>query len=447
MAEISRREFASALTAAMARPPRPPNVLVLMPDQWRGMDLGCMGNREVRTPNFDRLASEGVAFTNAIANCPVCTPARSMLLTGRFPHATGTPVNDVPLPDDEITIAELLKAQGYRTGFIGKWHLEGGKRQPGFVPPGPRRQGFDYWAATICDHDYFHSHYFRDDPKPIPIPRYDALEYTDRGIEFLGTNKSDPFCLYVAWGPPHNPYIAPPEFIKLYDAARLTMRPNWREGVRLGSRQDVAGYYAAITCIDAEAGRILRALDDNGQAENTIVLVTSDHGDMLGSHGTSLKRKPWEESIRVPGLLRYPAQVGPRARSDLLFSHVDAAPTLLGLCGVAVPRNMQGRDLSAPILGRAAAQQPESVYLQIYTKTEQEEFPPWRGVRTRRYTYARSAERPWLLYDNQKDPHQARNLAGRPEHKKLEARLDGMVQEWFRATGDDWTEKRDRPFR
>ena len=444
MGRLGRREFLLGGVAAAGR--SRPNVLVLLPDQWRGMDLGCMGNREVRTPHFDRLAAQGVAFRNSIANCPVCTPARSILLTGRFAHTTGTGVNDVPLANEVVTIAEVLKEQGYRTGFIGKWHLEGGKRQPGFVPPGPRRQGFDYWAATICDHNYFKSHYFRDSPEPIPIPRYDALEYTDRAIEFLGQDTRRPFCLYVQWGPPHNPYVAPPEFLRQYDPGRLTLRPNWREGTRLGSRQDLAGYYAAVTCIDHEAGRILEALDRNGQADNTIVLVTSDHGDMLGSHGKSLKRKPWEESIRVPGIVRYPAGIRRNGRSDLLFSHVDVVPTLLGLCGVAGPPGMQGRDLSPHLTGRRAAE-PESVYLQIYTKSEEGEFAPWRGVRTKRYTYARFAERFWVLYDNEQDPYQMRNLAGRSEHQAVEARLDRMVRDWFARTGDHWDEQYDRPFR
>ena len=149
------------------------------------MDLGSMGNRQVRTPNLDRLAREGVQFRNTVANTPVCTPARGTLLTGKYPHSCGVPVNDIPLPAGEQTIAKILGARGYYTGFIGKWHLEGGKRLPGFVPPGPRREGFEYWAANICSHDYFHQQYFRDDPEPIKIEGYDAPGWTDLGIEFL----------------------------------------------------------------------------------------------------------------------------------------------------------------------------------------------------------------------------------------------------------------------
>src|SRR5215471_11592021 len=158
---MNRRQFLLSAAAA-AVPAQPPNVLFIMPDQWRGMDLGYEGNEQVRTPNLDRLAREGVQF-RAVANCPVCTPARSILLTGKYAHTTGTAVNDVPLPESEDTIAKILAGRGYYTGFIGKWHLQGGKRMPGFVPPGPRRFGFEYWAANICSHDYFNHHYFRDE--------------------------------------------------------------------------------------------------------------------------------------------------------------------------------------------------------------------------------------------------------------------------------------------
>ena len=174
MVRMRRRTFLSSLAAAAVPATRkPPNILFIMPDQWRGMDLGSMGNRQVRTPNLDRLALEGFQFRSMSANSPVCTPARSMLLTGRYCYATGTAVNDVPLRDEETSIAEILKDRGYYTGFVGKWHVQGGMREPGFVPPGPRRQGFEFWAANICSHDYFHMHYFRDDPKPIPMPGYD----------------------------------------------------------------------------------------------------------------------------------------------------------------------------------------------------------------------------------------------------------------------------------
>ncbi len=421
-----------------------------MPDQFRGMDIGAMGNPQVRTPTMDRLAADGALLRHTYANCPVCCPARGTLLTGKYAHHHGVDVNDAPLPNEQVTIAEILQEKGYRTGFVGKWHLEGGKRQPGFVPPGPRRQGFDFWAANICSHNYWNMHYFRDEPEPIQMPGYSARTFTEEAINFLEEDSDKPFCLFVEWGPPHNPYVAPPEYMNLYDPDGLRMRPNWVDGIRNGSRRDIAGYYAAITFIDDEIGRLLEVLEAKGKTQDTIVLLTSDHGDMLGSQGTYLKRKPWEESIQVPGIIRYPAGIQPADRSDLVFSQVDMAPTLLGLAGVTVPENMDGTDLSMALFtgpGESADGAPKSVYLQSYTPTEQSEFPPWRGVRTERYTYARNQNRPWLLYDNQTDEFQSENLVDRPEHAELRASLDKMTMDWFEKTGDSWEERSDLPYR
>jgi len=447
---LRRREFLTGLAGAAFiscgdSKPRP-NIVVLMPDQFRGMDLGVMGNPDVQTPNMDALASQGVLLENTFANCPVCCPARGTLLTGRYAHAHGVAVNDAPLPNDEVSIAEILKEQGYRTGFVGKWHLEGGKRLPGFVPPGPRRQGFDYWAANICSHDYWSMQFFRDDPTPIEMPGYSAETFTDEAIEFIARESEQPFCLYLQWGPPHDPYVAPPEYMNLYDPDALTMRRNWNPESPLDSRIDIAGYYSAITFIDNEVGRILNVLQEAGKTENTIVLLTSDHGDMLGSHGRRLKRKPWEESIRIPGVLRYPAAVAAGRTLSFPFSHVDMVPTLLGLAGLPARPNMHGRNHAARLTGSPKAESPDSVYLQSYTPTEGNEFPSWRGVRTQRYTYARHEDRPWLLYDNESDPFQMRNLVGQAEHHALEQELDRLTLSWLDETQDAWVELEDRPY-
>jgi arylsulfatase A-like enzyme len=219
---------ASAATAAEAdmTQSRRPSVLLILPDQWRGQDLGCMGNPDVRTPNLDLLASQGVLFRNSFANTPVCCPARANLLTGKYAHENGMVANDLRLRESETTLAEILAARGYRTGFIGKWHLDGGKRLPGFVPPGPRRQGFAYWAANECDHRHFRPTYFRDDDRPICEERFEPEVWTDRAVEFLKQAGEAPFFLVVSMGPPHDPYGAPDRFMKLFDPAKLTMRPN-----------------------------------------------------------------------------------------------------------------------------------------------------------------------------------------------------------------------------
>ncbi|MEW6302917.1 MAG: sulfatase [Verrucomicrobiota bacterium] len=426
--------FVSSLHAATR-----PNILFLMPDQMRGMDMGCMGNREVKTPNLDRLAAEGILFRNTFANSPVCCPARAILLTGMYTHKNGMIANDLRLRESHVTIAELLGDAGYRTGFIGKWHLDGGPRHPGFVPPGPRRQGFQFWAASECSHQHFKQMYFRDDDTPIIAQKFEAEEWTDVAIEFLKAKSEKPFFLMIQMGPPHDPYGAPEKYMKMYDAEKLTMRPNWKEGVRNAGRKELAAYYAAITAIDDQVARLVQTLKDAGQDENTVIFVTSDHGDMLGSHGARLKRKPWEESIRVPGILRYPAKVKGGRVEDTLVSHVDLAPTFLGLCGMKPPAFMQGTDLSDFVLGKTR-RAPDSVFFQIFVPFDGDGTPfPWRGVRTGRYMYARTEKEPWVLYDLQSDPYELKNLATDPASAKVRAELEAKLTDWMRRTGDAWT--------
>ena len=283
-----------------------------------------------------------------------------------------------PLQESETSIAEIFAEAGYRTGFIGKWHLDGGPRQPGWIPPGPRRQGFEFWAANEVSHRHFDTHYFRDDPTPIPIKKFEAEAWTDIGIDFLQATREDPrpFFLTIQMGPPTT------RTSPLRTTWRCTTRRQSRfarttrgiqknrtpkQDSRAGypaARREITAYYAMITAIDDQVGRIMAELEALGMRDNTIVIVSSDHGDMLGSQGARLKRKPWEESIKVPGIVRHPQAPGGRV-TDALFSHVDMAPTLLSLCGLNPDAGMQGSDLSAVILGESESG-PESAYFQIF---------------------------------------------------------------------------------
>ncbi len=429
---------AARADGGQAAPARRPSILLIVPDQMRAQALGCMGNPDVRTPNIDRLAAQGVLFRNTFANTPVCCPARANILTGTYAHRNGMVANDLRLRESEGTIAEVLTEKGYRTGFIGKWHLDGGPRLPGFIPPGPRRQGFAFWAANQCDHRHFRPTYFRDTDQPITEARFEPEVWTDRAIEFLKGAGDDPFYLTVMMGPPHDPYGAPEKQMKLYDPARLTMRPNWVEGVPGAGRKEIAAYYAAVTAVDEQIGRLMAALDETGRAEDTIVIVTSDHGDMLGSHGQRLKRKPFEESIRVPGIVRYPAKVKAGRTTEAMLTHVDLAPTLLALCDLPVPKEMQGTDLSGVVLG-TTDRGPDSAYFQIFVPFVGDVTPrPWRGVRTDRHMYARTQEGPWLLFDLKDDPYEQKNLANNPAYTDVKDRMEAKLVEWMKRTGDSW---------
>jgi arylsulfatase A-like enzyme len=440
---LSRRELIAAAAGAApvrSETPRRPNILFVMPDQLRAHALGYMGNAEVRTPNIDRLAAESIIFPNTFANTPVCCPARANILTGTYAHRNGMTANDLRLRESQNGLAKVLKSNGYRTGFIGKWHLDGGRRLPGFVPPGPRRQGFEFWAANQCSHAHFDNNYFRDTPEPIPLGKFETEGWTDLGIEFLRAAKTDtrPFFLSIQMGPPHDPYKAPPEYAKLYDPAKLTMRPNWQDRPGLPGRKELAEYYGMISSVDDQIARLMRTLDDLGLAQDTIVLFSSDHGDMFGSHARRLKRKPWEESIRIPGFIRYPRRVNKGRRSEAICTHVDFAPTLLGLCGIKPPAQMQGADLSGGVLG-AKETGPDSAFFQIFGPFRGDGTEDgWRGVRTRRHMYARFEKEPWVLYDIEKDPYQTRNLIHERSAKHVLDEMQRRLSQWMRRTGDSW---------
>ncbi|MDQ3701455.1 MAG: sulfatase, partial [Chloroflexota bacterium] len=420
----------------------------------------------VRSPVLDGLAAEGICFTSAIANTPVCTPMRGCLLTGQWPLRHGAVSNDLPVRTGPGTpsIARALAAEGYRRGYVGKWHLGGWPRDR-FTPPGPKRLGFDdLWASWECHHQYMVPKlHLNDDPTPVlPWDRYEPEVQTDIALDWLaehldGQEADLPFCLFVSYGPPHSPYRPiPPGTEGLYDPSAVTLRPNCAEAEK--ERQDLADYYAHVTGLDRQTGRLVDFLRQRVALDDTLVVYSSDHGTMLGSHGHHNKQQPWEESANVPLVLRFgdriPASVR-GTRSDLLIGVLDYAPTLLGLLGVPVPDAMQGRDLSGHILegdqrsrlnvqggpgaGSGAGdagvgERPTSVYMGEMVCCDQalaEGLLPWRGVRTARHTYARDVNGPWLLYDNQVDPYQLTNLARDPTAREVREALEAELRAWI----------------
>lgn len=412
-----------------------PNILFVFADQMRGQDMRCAGNADIRTPNLDRLAGEGTLFTNTISNCPLCVPARGSLITGRHALSHRAVSNDLPLPEEEVGIAEALKPLGYRTGYIGKWHLDGIPRDK-FTPAGRRRHGFDYWAAWECHHQYFKGRYHRDTPEPIPIEGYEPDFQTDLAIEFMKESVAQPFCLFVSWGPPHDPYdLVPEKYRSLYAPDKITLRPN----ATTPNTRAIADYYAAITALDWNVGRMMDAVDRLGIRDNTIFVFTSDHGDMLWSHGARNKEQPWEESILIPLIVRWPGHVPAGRKSDVLISIVDMAPTLLGLARAEAPHAVEGVDLSRAVRGENM-DEPRSVFIYLPMPAQQAfamGIGEWRGVRTKRHTYARWRDgRGWVLYDNREDPYQMRNLVDDPASQEVRSSLEAELQYWLGRTND-----------
>lgn len=419
---------------------RPPNVVFLLADQWRAQSTGYAGNADTETPHIDKLAEQSVDFTNAVSGCPVCCPYRGSLMTGRYPLSHGVFLNDVCLSNQAVSLAQAFNSAGYATGYIGKWHLDGHGRSS-FIPR-ERRQGFQFWRTAECTHNYNRSHFHADDPaKQFFWKGYDATAQTEEAAQYIRRQGDNPFALVLSWGPPHNPYeTAPASFRDAVAAEELTLRGNVPPEARAAARRDLAGYYAHIAALDACLGRIVQTLDECGQAEDTILVFTSDHGDMIGSQGMQRKQKPWDESIRVPLLVRYPRGLGSESRKLIApVNTPDLMPTLLGLSGVEIPDTVEGVDRS-PLLRGEVSDGDEAALLSCPSPfgewTRARGGREYRGVRTVRYTYIRSLDGPWLLYDNQTDPYQLDNLVGRPEHAALQADLEQQLQARLKETND-----------
>ena len=426
-----------------------PNVVFVFADQWRAQATGYAGNPDVQTPNLDRLTAESVNCTHAVSGTPVCSPYRASFMTGQFPLTHGVFVNDVCLQHRSPSIADAFRAGGYDTAYIGKWHLDGHGRSA-YIPP-ERRQGFQYWKVLECTHNYNKSAYYEDnDPTQRVWDGYDAFAQTrDAQRCIRNRNGERPFFLVLSWGPPHAPYKTAPEaFRALYDPLAVTLRPNVPESSDQEARDCLAGYYAHCSALDQCVGDLLRTLDDEKLTDNTIFVFTSDHGDMLGSHGLTKKQKPWDESIRVPFLIRWPLGLGRKGRENPAFIDApDLMPTLLGLCGLPIPDSVQGVDLSDCLAGGEdpgdgavllACHQPFGQWRRGGDGPPEMTGREYRGLRTRRYTYARDLQGPWLLYDNREDPCQLNNRIHDPDMAEIRRQLDNWLQKKLNASGDDF---------
>jgi len=426
--------------AGTARPK--PNLVFVFADQWRAEATGYAGNGDVRTPNLDQLGAEGINFENAVSCCPVCSPYRASLLTGQYPLTHGVFLNDVLLKSEAVSIAEVYQRAGYRTGYIGKWHLDGNQRSA-FIPR-ERRQGFEFWKVLGCTHAYNNSFYYGDESVKLKWDGYDAIAQTREAQRYIRERAGDaPFILFLSWGPPHSPYeTAPEKYRRLFKPEGIALRANVPEADRENARQALAGYYAHITALDDCIGDLRQTLRETGIEEDTIFVFTSDHGDMLYSHGGQNKQQPWDESIRVPFLLRYPALLGRQGRTiDAPINTPDIMPTLLGLSGIVIPKTVQGSDFSPVLTGKSPV--PDNAALICCPApfgqwTRAKGGREYRGVRTRRYTYVRDLKGPWLLFDNEKDPCQLANLCNRPEHAGLQADLEALLAKKLRETNDEF---------
>ena len=449
LALLSLSVFALPMRAVAAKP----NVILVITDEWRYQSTGYSGDPNVHTPSLDKFAASGVNFENAVAGCPVCSASRASLMTGQYPLTNGVYINDVPLKPKGETLGEAFARGGYRTGYVGKWHLFGSpdgywERRLAYIPP-EERMGFKYWKAIECTHDYNCSFYYdNNNPTPKIWPGYDAIAQTADACRFVQehTRAKAPYFLVLSLAPPHFPVpftlnSAPPKYEAMYRDRELQLRPNVPDDKKPAALRELRDYYANIAALDECFGRLLATVEATGTSEDTIVMFTSDHGDMMYSQGLQRKLVPWEESIRIPLLLRYPRKFGwSGRRSAALVNHADIMPTLLGLSGLPAPAGVQGTDYSRDIDGTGPGA-PSSAFLGVpvpFIEMCAAGIAEYRGVRTTRYSYVRSIHGPWLLYDNNIDPYQMNNLCGQPEMKAIQADLDAELGRWLRKLNDEF---------
>ena len=460
MPAIDRRTFlaSASLSSVLPAPSQQPertNLLFVLADQWRSSAFGFGSDAVVRTPHLDRMASEGANWKRAYAANPVCTPNRACILTGRYSHQTGMIKNDIQLPPGEVCWPELFREAGYATHYVGKWHLDGPPK-PGYVPPGWRRRGFESFEGFNRGHKYHEPWGFFDDGRPLeqsdgdlPDPYYEPQLQTDLAIRFMRGQRSRPFACFLSWGPPHTPFRPPREF-RTYDPAAIELRSNVPPEHAERARKELAGYYGLCESLDHEMGRLLAFLEESGLAQSTLVVFTSDHGELAGSHGKYRKGEPEDESLQVPLLMRQPGRIA-AAETKTLISSVDLMPTLLTLCDLPAASSCSGRDLAGAVLQGATDPQVRSVYCEGKVSSNRKSPPgknspsqgPWRAVVTGRYKLVVRGDPETVegLFDLEQDPMEVRNLANDATARGTKDDLLAELKGWMVKTSDTFPKR------
>jgi len=415
-----------------------PNVIYVLTDQWRAQATGYAGDENARTPNLDQLAEEGVNLINAVSTCPSCTPYRASLLTGMYSTTHGLLLNDILLDPDSESMAKIYKKAGYNTAYWGKWHL-GGPYRLAYTSEA-NRQGFDYWKAMECTHNYLDSWYYEgNDRNRKKWDGYDAHEQAKDLCNYISDHADDekPFLAVMSLGPPHDPYHeVPGKYLDMYaDPASIVLRDNVPEEHKEKAQKMLQGYYAHIAALDEAMGWIMHEIENAGIKDNTLLIFTSDHGDMVGSRGMMYKSNPWDESILVPFLLKYPDAVAGKRTIEMPMGTPDILPTMLGLCGISTDIDFEGSDFSDIITGKQEEFDNAALITNPTKNVVNKEF---RGIRTKRYTYVEDLNGPWLLYDNGKDPLQSTNLIEEKGNDALKAELKGELDTALIKANDEF---------
>ena len=446
-----RRDVLSSLAmfilpAAMAADERP-NFIFIITDDQRWDALGVVQNEQgerarfpwFQTPNMDRIAAQGIRFRNAFVTMSLCSPSRAAFLTGTYNHVNGVLNNTTPFPKKNVTYASLMRDAGYDTGFFGKFH-HGTQNGP--------RPGFDYNATFIGQGVY------RDCPfevNGVMTPSKGWVEdvIIDHAIKYLKMERQKPFSMFIGFKTPHEPTLPPVRAEKRFkdetarvvpnlttpSVFRLSQKDATRKKLAEAAIRDGGGvkvklnWFRCLSAVDDGLGKLLVTLDDLKLSDNTVLVFTSDNGYYLGEHCLGDKRSAYEESLRIPMLVRYPKRFPKGAVRDEMVLNTDIAPTFLELAGIPVPAHMQGRSM-VPLLTGVAAGWRNSFLAEYFIEREYPNTPTLLAVRT---SNAKLVKYPghdeWTeLFDLSKDPYETRNLASDPTHARLLAEMGAEME-------------------
>jgi N-acetylglucosamine-6-sulfatase len=442
---MNRRQFLPTLAAPVLAQERRPNLLFILIDDLRHDGIGCTGHPFVKTPNIDRIAREGARFTNAFVTTPLCSPARGSYLTGQYVHKHGVTGNgdNAALSHKLVTFPRLLREAGYETGFFGKWHM-GMDDSP--------RPGFDRWVSFRGQGRY------DDPPLNIDGQRIEAKGYmtdllSQHAVDFIRKSRTKPFCAYVAHKAVHGPFTPADRHKGLYSDPPIRRQANASDnlagkpaltrpiegqpGVKPGGGSPdelIRNQMRCLTAIDEGVGQMLKALEETGQLDNTLVVFTSDNGYFWGEHGLGDKRWSYDESIRIPMLARFPKRIKAGSVVPQFALNIDIAPTMLDAAGVKPHPQMQGRSLMALFGGKPKWR--GSFLSEYFMEKNFPRAPSWQAIRNGEWKYTHYPELQGMdeLYHLKADPGEMNNRIADPSAKAVLEKLRRELASEMRAT-------------
>lgn len=443
-----------------------PNLIYIFADQLRYSSLGFSGDKYAITPNIDIFSKECVNLCNAVSGHPVCAPYRASLFTGKYTTSTGMVINEIRMNTNHKTFANVLHENGYETAYIGKWHLYanelGNHYDPknSFVPKGPDRLGFDgYFNAFNFHHEYYgeSAYYHLDTPEKKYCNQYEPDEQTDiamKQLKKLSSNEA-PFAMFLSYGTPHDPWTpdnVPPKYLEKFKDIEFQLPKNYLDEndphadnwAKLSQQERgeltewMRVYYAMAANLDDNLSRLLNEINSLGLNNNSIIVFTSDHGELFGAHGRRAKNIFYEEAIRVPFLVKWENHLEANSVRDFVFNTVDIMPTLLSMMGLPIPDKVEGSDYSKCIEGKEDTDTGALMMGTGPTAIFGDGFE-WRAYRTRQYTYGiYKVDGKEYLFDNLKDPYQMDNLINSPEHSHILKELKNQMWTKMNEIGDNF---------